>query len=133
MRNPLLAPELRELLAEGQRTELIELLSELHPNDAASILSGLEADEIVAITSLLPIDLERRIFEYFEPEVQEAIVRGSGRERVQALLAAMSSDERAAFMDRLDERVRDQVFPVLNKAIREDLVRRELFDEQQVG
>jgi magnesium transporter len=52
---------------------------------------------------------------------------------VQALLAAMSSDERAAFMDRLDERVRDQVFPVLNKAIREDLVRREMFDEHQVG
>lgn len=133
MRNPLLAPELRELLAEGQRTELVELLSELHPNDAASILSGLEPDEIVKITALLPIELERRIFEYFDPEVQESIVLGSGRERVQALLAAMSSDERAAFMDRLDERVRDQVFPVLNKAIREDLVRRDMFGEHQVG
>ena len=46
MRNPLLAPELRELLAEGQRTELVELLSELHPNDAASAYTRLVDMEI---------------------------------------------------------------------------------------
>jgi magnesium transporter len=133
MRNPLLAPELRELLVEGRTQDLIELLSDLHPNDAASILSGLEPEEITKITSLLPLQLERSIFEYLDAEMQEAIIAGSGRERVLALVAAMSSDERAAFIDRLDERVRDQVFPLLNKAIREDLVRREQFEPNQVG
>ncbi len=47
MRNPLLAPEIRELLQEGRRDDLRELLEELHPNDAAAYLSALSNDEIV--------------------------------------------------------------------------------------
>ncbi len=133
MRNPLLAPELRELLQEGQREDLVALLSELHPNDAASILSGLEPDEITAITAMLPIDLERDVFEYLDPELQESIIAGAGRERLVRLIQAMSSDERAGFVDRLDERVRDQVFPLLNRAVREDLIRREQYEPDQVG
>lgn len=133
MRNPLLAPELREALAEGRSAELVELLEEMHPNDAASILSGLEPKEINDILALVPLHLERNIFEYFEPDVQEDVLLASGGDRVKALVAALSSDDRAAFMDRLDERVRDQVFPLLNKAVREDLIRREQFDDDQVG
>jgi magnesium transporter len=121
------------MLQEGQQEDLVALLSDLHPNDAASILSGLEPDEITAITALLPVGLERDIFEYLDSEVQESIIAGAGRERLVRLIQAMSSDERAAFMERLDERIRDQVFPLLNRAVREDLIRREQYEPGQVG
>ena len=133
MRNPLLAPELREALAEGRTEELATLLQEMHPNDAASILSGLDANELNTALALLPLQVERNIFEYLDADVQEDVILASGGDRVKALIAALSSDDRAAFMDRLDERVRDQVFPLLNKAVREDLIRREQFEEDQVG
>lgn len=133
MRNVLLAPELRELL-ESQRTDdLCELIEDLHPHDAADYLSGLEEHEIVQIMSVLPVKTERDVFFYFAPELQERIVLGSGRPRVKALLTAMVSDDRAQFMDRLDERVRQQLLPLLAKAAREDLVRRERYDDDQVG
>ena len=133
MRNVLLAPELRELLEAGRTDDLRTLIEDLHPNDAATYLSGLEDHEIVSILTLLPLQLERDVFGYFEPETQESIVLGTGRARVRELLTAMVSDDRAAFLDRLDERVRQQLLPLLTKAAREDLLRRELYEDDQVG
>ena len=118
MRNPLLAPELRELLQEERSEDLVEVLSDLHPNDAASILSGLETDEIVQVMALLPLELRRDVFEYLEPEIQEAIVIGSGRGQVKDLLSSMASDVRADFLDSLDERVQAQLLPLLSNAAR---------------
>ena len=36
MRNPLLAPEVRELLQEGRTVDLVTVLQEMHPSDAAA-------------------------------------------------------------------------------------------------
>ena len=133
MRNRHVVPEIRELLAGGQREDLVQVLEDLHPSDAASILAELELYEITEVMSLLPLELERDAFNYFEPELQEAIVLGSGRDRVKGLLTSLASDDRADFMDGLDYRVRAQLFPLLSKAAREDLLRRSQFEDDQVG
>ncbi|MFO1051435.1 MAG: magnesium transporter [Planctomycetota bacterium] len=133
MRNHLLAPELRELLAEGRSDELRTLIEELHPNDAAAYLAPLAPDEIVQVLSALPVPLERDVFSYFDPEIQEEIVVGSGRERVKTLLRAMPSDERYQFLERLDDRVRASLVPLLEQAARLDYLRREQFRDDQVG
>ncbi|MBK8977283.1 MAG: magnesium transporter [Planctomycetes bacterium] len=133
MRSSLLAPELRELLHEGRREDLRTLLGELHPNDAATILAGLEIPEIVEALSVLPILQERDVFCYFEPELQQEIVRRPGRAHVRALLKAMPSDERYEFLDRLDPRVRAGLEPLLEQAARNDLLRRERYEDDQVG
>jgi len=133
MRKPPLGPELRELLQEGKRAELLTLLGDFHPKDAAEVLTCLEPAEITEIMSVLPIDLERDVFEYLDPELQENIVVGSGRERVKMLLAAMSSDDRAEFLDGRDVRVRNQLISLLPKAVRDDLLLREKFEDDQVG
>ncbi len=133
MRKPPVGPELRELLREGRNDELRELLDDFHPKDAAELLTCLEPNEITEIMSLLPITLERDMFEYLEPELQGEIVMGSGRDRVKLLLAAMSSDDRAEFLDELDDRVCNQVIPLLPRAARDDLLAREKFEDDQVG
>ena len=133
MRFHLLTPEIRELLAEGRHSDLVEVLQEMHPGDAASILGALEVDEIATILGYLPQDFERDVFWYLDPEVQEHYVDGVGRDRVQQVVQAMLSDDRAEFFDRLDERVRKRLMPMLSTAAREDLLRRDTFDEDQVG
>lgn len=133
MRNPLLVPELRELLQEGRQAELLEVLQDMHPSDAASILSGLEPAEVLTVLSWLPPVMERDVFGYLEPDLQEQIVLGGGRDRVKAVLASMASDDRAEFLDRLDERIRDRLVPLLSNAAREDLLRRSQFQDDQVG
>lgn len=134
MRNRLVVPEILEALEEGRHGDLVSVLGDLHPHDAADILAGLDDETtITQVMSLLPIEMERDVFEYFEPEVQESIVLGSGRGRLRELLGAMASDDRYEFIDRLDERVQKQMLPLLTKAVREDLVRREMFEDDQVG
>ena len=133
MRNPLLTPEIRELLQEGRSEDLVSVLSEMHPSDAASILSALEPEEVVEVMSMLPLELERDVFGYLEPDVQEQFVLGAGRDRVQHLLLSLLSDDRAAFLEGLDDRVRSSLIPLLSNAAREDLMRRGKFDDDQVG
>lgn len=133
MRFLLLIPEVRELLAEGDHAGLLSVLQEMHPTDAASVLNGLDLPEITAALALLPPDLERDVFSYLEPDVQERYVAGSGRERVQKVLQSMLSDDRAEFLERFEPRVRDQLTCMLPSAAREDLLRRGTFREDQVG
>lgn len=133
MRSSLLVPEILELLDEGRDEDLVQVISDLHPHDAATILSGMEPERIVDVMHRLPVELERDVFAYLDPDVQEAIVIGSGRQRVKDLLAALPSDDRFGFIDRLDPRIRETMLPLLTRAGREDLLRRQRFEEDQVG
>jgi magnesium transporter len=133
MRNPLLAPEVRELLQEGRTVDLVTVLQEMHPSDAASILNALEPDEVVAVMAVMPLELERDVFGYLEPDIQEQFVLGAGKDLVKTLLLSIFSDDRAAFLDTLDERVRSKLVPLLSNAAREDLLRRGAFLDDQVG
>ena len=133
MRFHLLTPEVRELLQEGKTDDLLSVLQEMHPTDAASILSTLTVEEVAQVLTILPTDLERDVFGYLEPELQEQYVVGAGRERVKNVLQLMLSDDRAAFLDRLEPRVRDALIPMLPNAAREDLMRRSTFRDDQVG
>lgn len=133
MRFHLLTPEIRELLSERRHEDLVEVLQDMHPSDAARILEGLEVDELAAVLAHMPDDLERDLFGYLSPELQDDYVDGAGRERVQHVLRGMLSDDRAEFLDRLDESVRRKLIPLLSAAAREDLLRRDTFDEGQVG
>lgn len=133
MRIPLLVPEVRELLHEGSEGDLLSVLQEMHPTDAAGILSALQPDEIARALAILPLDIERDVFGYLEPEVQEVFIQGAGRAHAIKVLNSMLSDDRAAFLERLDPRVRDQLIPLLPNAAREDLLRRTTFSHGQVG
>ena len=62
MRFHLLIPEVRELLQEGKREDLLSVLQEMHPTDAASILNGLTVEEVAAVLAMLPQDQERDVF-----------------------------------------------------------------------
>lgn len=133
MRQHLLVPEILELLEEGRHEDLVQVLRELHPKDAAEFLAGLDGEHLIEVLDVLPLEMRRDVFAYLDPDVQEDIIRGAGQERVKVLLTAMASDDRAEFFERLDPRVRDSILPLLTKAAREDLVRRERYEEDQVG
>ena len=117
MRNPLLAPEVREILQAGKAEDLVAVVQELHPHDAAAIISALEPPEVELALSMLPTELERDVFSYLEPEVQERYVLGAGRDRVKEVLLTLLSDDRAEFLERLDERVRHQITPLATRNV----------------
>ncbi len=74
MTNPLLLPEIREMLAENRIGEIREFCTVLHPANVADFLSGLAPNEIWAVLrNIDPID-QIMIFRNFDKSIQRGLV-----------------------------------------------------------
>jgi magnesium transporter len=133
MANPLLLPELRELLAEGDSATLREIVTELHPASIAEHSEGLEVDEIWRLLEHAPLARQAEIFSFYSPSKQEELVHGIGQDRMSRLLEAMSHDDRVDLLQRLDASVVDELLPLVAKADREDIRKLLSYPEGSAG
>lgn len=123
MRNPLLTPEIREMLASGDLSVLAAVAQDVHPRTVADCLSDLEPTERWRVLGALPLALRAAVVAEVEPEVQDELVRGADRREIAAVLECMPPDDRADLVGRLSEQAREELLPLLNKAAREDVRR----------
>ena len=78
--NPLLIPELRVMLAEGDVEGLRGVAEELHPASVAEFSEGLEDGELWQLLDALPVAHQADIFPYYPLARQVDLVkRGSSR------------------------------------------------------
>ncbi len=133
MKNPLLVPEIRELLEEGNFEELRNFCEAGHPGIVAEFLSALPADE--AWAALRHVGLERRaeVFNNLDEELQTEIVERITRGEVAQLIGEMPHDDRADLIKRLPDEIRDVVLPALAQAEREDIRRLIAYREGSAG
>lgn len=125
MVNPLLTPEIRELLATDDAASARQLFESLHPRMFADCLADLSPSERLGVMRLLePVQRGLLVAEMAPTEQDELFNRPAGeRAELAAALSAMPSDDRADLIGRLDESVREQVLPLLDRAAREDVRR----------
>ncbi len=123
MRNPLLTPEIREMLAANNLDALSSLVAEAHARTVADCISDLDPDERWRVLAALPLESRAAIVAELEPDVQDELVERADRREVAAVLERMAPDDRADLVGRLNERVREELLPLLNKAAREDVRR----------
>ncbi len=133
MINPLLLPELRELLAQQDYQTLTEVLQDMHPASAAELSEGLSVEEIWQLLEALPINLQAEIIPFYSPEVQQELVEGIGHEHVSRLLEAMSHDDRVDLLQHLNPIVVEQLLPLIDRKEREDIRHLLTFPEGSVG
>ena len=133
MRNPLLAPDLKELIAERDEHGLRDFFNFHHPATAAELLEDLEPEEILYILKLLDARPRAEVFTYLEPRLQDALVEVLDRESVAALLSEMRHDERADLVTRLPEERVEQILPLLARVEREDIRRLTSYEESTAG
>lgn len=133
MSNPLLLPELRKLLADGNEAELREILTELHPASVADFSEDLSVKETWELLGIAPIDQQEEIFTFYPHYKQEQLASGAGRERMSALLERMSHDDRVDLLKRLDDEVVESLLPLVAKAEREDIRKLMSYPEHTVG
>lgn len=133
MFNPLLVPELRELLADGNDAILTEVLADFHPASIAEFTEGLPVDEAWRLLEHVPLIRRAVIFTFYPPARQVEMVTGSGQERISRLLEAMSHDDRVDLVRRLDQQVVDGLLPLVAKADREDIRKLLSYPEQSAG
>lgn len=121
MIHPILLPELRMMLAEGDEEGLREFATALHPATVAECAEDLDIEETWRLLSHAPLTEQAEIFSYFPLHKQIEMVDGAGRERMSKLIEEMAPDNRVDLLERLDEKVVENLLPLVAQAERHDI------------
>lgn len=124
---------LRELLARNDRQGLIDFCEDQHPANVAEALRELELDEIWAVLHLVSVAQRAWIFPHFDLDLQVELASGERRRDMAKLLEEMEADERADLVVELDDKVREEILPLVAKAEREDIRRLASYEEGTAG
>jgi len=133
MINPLLAPELRELINEKKYEDLAQFCATVHPALVAEFISALKPEEIWEILNHLPASMRGEIFSHLDEEVQMAMVDRLKRDDLGRLLSDMPPDDRVDLLKHFPEEKREAIIPAMAQAEREDLRRLIAYPEGSAG
>lgn len=133
MRNPLLVPDLRELIQAGEDAVLRDFFSDHHPAQISEILGDFEPDEGDKLLGLLPGRLRAEVLSYLDTARQVRTVSAMDPADAASLLHLMSHDERADLVNHLDEEQVDRILPHLAQAEREDIRRLSSYEPGTAG
>jgi magnesium transporter len=133
MINPLLAPELRELINEKKYEDLAQFCATVHPALVAEFISALKPQEIWEILNHLPASMRGEIFSHLDEEVQMAMVDRLKRDDLGRLLSDMPPDDRVDLLKHFPEEKREAIIPAMAQAEREDLRRLIAYPEGSAG
>ncbi len=123
MRHPLLVPDVRELIHDGEVNALREFFADYHPGRVAELIEDLETEDGDTLFGILPPRNRAEILSYLDSDRQTRLVTSMSAKEAADLLHLMSHDERANLVNRLGEDVVDPVLPFLAQAEREDIRR----------
>jgi len=133
MRHPLLVPDLRELIHDGEIAGLCDFFADYHPGRVAELVDDLDTDDGDALFGILPPRNRADILSYLDHDRQARLVKAMVPKDAAELLHLMSHDERADLVNRLDEDVVDHVLPFLAQAEREDIRRLASYEPGTAG
>ena len=133
MVNTLFLPELREMLAEQNGSELHEFCHALHPSRTADFMDGLTADESWQVLRHADLESRVQIFEYFHHDLQKKIFETQDRDEVAALISQIASDERVDILAGVDESIVDDLLHRLPVEERRDILRLSQYPEGTAG
>ena len=133
VKNPLLVPELRQLLASGNTTSIQYFCDTSHPALVADLIDALEPDEIWAVIQQAEAPIRGDIFSHLDEDTQIDMLQTISRRDRAALLASMAPDDRADLFKKMPEEMAETVLPALAHAEREDIRRLTAHEEGTAG
>lgn len=133
LRNPLLVPDLRELIQSGESAAVGEFLSDLHPGQVAELIEDFSVVEGDQLFHLLEPRRGAEVFSYLEPETQERLIEAMGPDHAASLFHVMPHDERASLVNRLEDDVVNNIMRRLAQAEREDIRRLASYEPGTAG
>jgi magnesium transporter len=132
-KNPLLVPELLEMLQAGDSKSLRDFCESGHPAIIAEMISALSSEDawkVLLNAEPLP---RAEIFSHLDIDIQVEIVGMLNRRETASLLSDMYADDRADLFKQLPEGLREYVLPALAQAEREDIRRLSAYSEGTAG
>jgi magnesium transporter len=111
--NPILIPELRVMLAEGDTAGLREVAAELHPATVAEFSAGLDDGALWQMLEALPVERQAEIFPYYPMPRQVELVKAGDRAHLGPLIEWMASDNRDDLLRELDPELVEEILPLV--------------------
>ncbi|MFW6366880.1 MAG: magnesium transporter [Spirochaetota bacterium] len=133
MKNPLIVPEIRELLKKRDYSVLESFMNDIHEKEAAEFLSLLKPSEIWKVLNVVERHRRAEIFSYMDMDVQVAMISTGQRQNVLELLLPMSNDDRADLFLHLDPEVGSKLMTFLPQNERSDILKLTSYDEGTIG
>ena len=133
MKNPLLVPELRELIETGNNEALRTFCESGHPAVIAELISALQTQEawVVLRNAILPLRAE--IFSHLDENLQVDLIAALRRDEIAPIVSDMSPDDRADLFRRMPGDKSEAILPALAHAEREDIRRLCAYKEGTAG
>lgn len=103
MKNPLLVPELREMLNSNRADELRDFCEVTPPEMAAEFLGALSVDEQAEILDLLEPEVRGKLFGFFDEDVKLRLLETVSNERAVELLGSLSEEAKVELLERLSD------------------------------
>ena len=123
MRNPLLIPDLREIIRDGQAADLVDFFADYNAPRIAEMLEDFEPNEQVEILALLEHRQRGEVFSYLDLDTQVHLAETLPTDVIASVLQWMPHDDRAKLAYQLEEEQVDQILRQLAQAEREDIRR----------
>jgi len=101
MRNPLLVPELREMLSSNRSDELRDFCEATTPEMAAEFVAALSTEEQREILEILEPESCGRVFAHLDEEAKLALVCAVTTERAVELMRHLAEDDRVRLLEQL--------------------------------
>jgi len=133
MKNPILIPELRDLLKTNNYEILKSFLDDHHEKEIAEYLGLLNPDEIWKILSFVNSYKRAEIFCYLDMDVQVNMVSGRHKRDITELLMQMSHDDRADLFQHLKSNVADKLLVLLPLKERIDVINLTSYKAETAG
>ncbi len=133
MVNTLFLPELREMLASGNATELTEFCQAIHPAATAEFMEGLTPQETWDVLQYASSEVRSEIFHYFDRARQLEILETQDQEAVAGILAEMATDDRVDLLQEVPQELAEELVERLPRDDRRETLRLQAYPEDTAG
>jgi magnesium transporter len=120
MKNPLLVPELRDMLAADRVNELRDFCSATSAEAAAEFLAALTTSELTQAVNLLEGPSRAAIFANLDDESRLSLIEALDRGTAAGLVADMPEQARTEFIERLSDDQKAELRALIQQAAPQD-------------
>jgi magnesium transporter len=133
MINVLLLPELREMLATDDQTELQQFCTAMNPTRTAEFMEGLTHEEAWQVLKSTDVHRRAEIFQYFDHDRQITLLSNQDPIEVAALIAELYADDRVDLLQEMDPDRVELLLDLLPKSDRRDIQRLQAYADGTAG
>jgi len=131
--NPLLQPDLKLMLVEGDDVGMQQFCEVLNPVIIAEVMQGLDPEDVWRVLASSNIERQAEIFELIDPTQQIELVASVERKHLSSLVEAMSADDRVDLLEHMDEEQLEALLPLIAQAEREEIRKMLSYRENSAG